>query len=97
METPKWARDGKSIFFTVVGDGVYRIPVTTEPTFTVTGEAQKIVASRVNSEQFFIDISPDDKTLAITAYSVEVDLRGGQKDYSTLMRWQNWAQSLSKD
>ena len=94
---PKWAPDGKSLYFLVIGDGIYRVPVTTEPSFDIRGEAQKVVDVRGHFANVWFDISPDGNTLVITATSIGVDRQGERKNYSTLMWWRNWAQSLEKD
>jgi len=94
---PVWGPDGKSLYYLVVSDGIYRVPVTTEPDFEVLGAAEKIVSIRgVISAQRF-DVSPDGNTLAITANSVEPETGSNRNKYSTIMWWRNWAQSLSKD
>ncbi len=92
-QTPKWAPDGKSLYFLVPGDGIYRVSVTTEPSFDIRGEAQKVVSVDGDALNQWFDISPDGNTLAITGTSVGVDLQE-EKTYSTLMWWRNWAQSL---
>lgn len=94
---PKWAPDGKSLYFIVSNDGIYTVPVTSTPFFQILGDAEKIVSISGTLGNQWFDISPDGKTLAITANSVDVDVRVVQKNYSTIMWWQNWAQSLSKD
>ncbi len=94
---PKWAPDGNSMYFLVRGDGIYNVPVTTDPSFEVRGEAKKIVGLRSAVGTVFFDISPDGNTLAISATSIDANLQGEQKNYSTLMWWRNWAQSLSKE
>ncbi len=65
---PQWAPDGKSLYFLVLGDGIYRVPVTTEPSFDIRGEAQKVVDVRGIRGTVWFDISPDGNTLAITGY-----------------------------
>lgn len=94
---PKWAPDGKSLYFIVAGDGIYRVPITTEPFFDIRGEAQKVVDVRGSLNNVWFDISPDGNTLAITATSIATDRQGERKNYSILMWWRNWAQSLSRD
>ena len=94
---PMWAPDGKSLYFLVDGDGIYQVPVTTEPFFDVRGEPQRVVGTRSAGGSVWFDISPDGNTLVISASSIDADLLGEQKNYSTLVWWQNWAQSLSKD
>ena len=95
---PKWAPDGKSLYFMVWGDGIYRVPVTTEPIFRVLGEAERVVQvrgrGRINE---WFDISPDGNTLAITATSIGAETPSEQKNYSTLVWWQNWAQTLKDE
>jgi len=94
---PKWAPDGKSIYFIVSNDGIYQVPVTTDPIFRVLGEPVKIVSVTTGPGSEWFDISPDGNTLAITSTEVGIDTRETQKTYTTLMWWQNWAQSLEKD
>jgi len=95
---PKWAPDGKSIYFSILGDGIYSVPVTTDPFFEVRGDAEKIVSvtGRFITSGWF-DISPDGNTLAITGTLVNADTQVAEKTYSTIMWWRNWAQSLSKE
>lgn len=94
---PKWAPDGNSLYFFVQKDGIYNVPVTTDPSFEVRGEAKRIVGLRSAVGTVFFDISPDGNTLAISATSIDANLQGEQKNYSTLMWWRNWAQSLSRE
>ena len=95
---PKWAPDGKSLYFMVWGDGIYRVPVTTEPIFRVLGEAERVVQVRGETLSFeFFDISPDGNTLAIAAISIGAETPSEQKNYSTLVWWQNWAQTLKDE
>jgi len=95
---PKWAPDGKSLYFLIEGDGIYQVPVTTEPFFEVQGEPQKVVGIiRSGAGSAWFDISPDGNTLVISALAIDAGLQGDQKNYSTLIWWQNWAQSLSKE
>jgi len=94
---PKWAPDGRSLFFSVAGDGIYRVPVTLAPAFNVLGEPEKIVDVRSRSRDITFDVGPEGKRLVISGTEVGIDLRSTQKQYSTIMWWQNWAQSLGKD
>jgi len=95
---PKWASDGKSIYFHHFPlNAIYRVPVTTDPIFRVTGEAQKVVEVQSTRNITWFDVSPDGKYLVIAGSEVGNDISRSTRNYSTLMWWQNWAQSLSKE
>ena len=55
------------------------------------------IVSELGRGATWFDISPDGITLAITAAAVDSDTRAELKTYTTLMWWQNWAQSLKKE
>jgi hypothetical protein len=96
-QLPKWAPDGKSLYFLVQGDGIYKVPVTTDPSFEVLGVPQKVVGLQSSVGSVWFDISPDGNTLAMSGTSTDADLKGDGKNYSTLMWWRNWAQSLKDE
>ncbi len=94
---PKWGPHGKYVYFLVISDGIYRLPVTTEPFFEVRGEAQKIISIHGLPDIQWFDVSPDGNTLAITASRIQTGSNSAQQNYSTLMWWRNWAQSLKDE
>ncbi len=98
---PKWAPDGNSLYFLVRNDGIYRLPVTTDPSFQVLGEAEKVanIAGLGTGRNAFqdYDISPNGKVLVIAAADVRGDTKDDQMTYSTIMWWRNWAQSLKDE
>lgn len=90
---PKWAPDGKYIYFLNPQDGIYRVPVRMEPRFQPIGEPEKVLST---SGEVSFDIDATGDTLAVTAGSV--DFTGNTFDFHSTLIWtQNWAQSLSKE
>ncbi|GMQ81333.1 MAG: hypothetical protein BMS9Abin05_0764 [Rhodothermia bacterium] len=90
---PKWSEDGKYIYYAVLEDGIYRVPVALKPGLQLLGGPERIVSVRGQSASF--DIDPTGNYLIVTAN--EVDFRQPNvKSFSTLVWTQNWAQSLSE-
>ena len=90
----KWSRDGKYLYFLAKYDGIYRLPVSTDPFLLDRSKIEKVVNIDGLGNGMFFDISPNSKTLAITANPLK---ENPKDDYSVLEWWQNWAVTLDKD
>lgn len=91
---PVWSPAGKYVYFLVPKDGIYRLSVSTNPLILDRTQIEKVVNVNGLTNGMFFDVSPDGKTLAITANPL---VEKSKNDYSVLEWWQNWAINLDKD
>jgi Tol biopolymer transport system component len=96
-QDPKWSSDGKFIYFSVDGEGIYRVPVSTRPSFAVLGVPERIIS--LKEVAIFFDINQDGTQLVIASARVPRFAQQGveEEKESTLVWWQNWAQTLTLD
>jgi len=97
-ENLNWSFDGKKVFFAIGQEAIYSVPITTNPRFRVTGsrtlELDLHGSSTDEAAQFDLSSEGD---LVVLLTTRRVGLTNDNKPYSTIMWWQNWAQSLQDE
>jgi len=93
-----WSADNSKIYFAVGQEGIYSVPIETNPGFRVTGSRTlelELQGSRSDQAAQF-DINSEGEIVVFLAKPY-VGLTNDNKPYSTIMWRQNWAQSLQNE
>ncbi len=89
---PRWSPDGRFIYFSSPGQGIFRIAISMEGGFRTIGEPERVATTYGDAD---FDVAPDGGSLVIAGAGVSRE--GSGQSGATIGWWQNWVQSLPED